>query len=44
MIITRKRIIILIIIIIVAAILGRLAIRAVLNLMLGGTMFGDNLL
>ncbi len=44
MIITRKRIIILIIIIIVAAILGRLAIRAVLNLMLGGTMFGGNLL
>ena len=44
MIITRQRIIILIIIIIVAAILGRLAIRAVLNLMLGGTMFGGNLL
>ena len=44
MIITRKRIIILIIIIIVAAILGRLAIRAVLNLMLGGTTFGGNLL
>lgn len=44
MIITRKRIIILIIIIIVAAILGRLAIRAVLNLMLGGTMFGGDLL
>lgn len=44
MIITRKRIIILIIIIIVAAILGRLAVRAVLNLMLGGRMFGGNLL
>lgn len=44
---TRKRIIIiiiLIIVIIVAAILGRLAVRAIMNLMLGGTMFGGNLL
>lgn len=44
MVITRKRIIILIVVIIVAAILGRLAVRAVLNLMLGGTIFGGNLL
>lgn len=42
--ITRKRVIILIIVIIVAAILGRLAVRAILNLILGGTMFGGNLL
>ena len=44
MVITRKRIIILIIVIIVGAILGRLAVRGVLNLMLGGTMFGGDLL
>jgi len=42
--ITRKRVIILIIVIIVAAVLGRLAVRAIMNLMLGGTMFGGNLL
>lgn len=42
--ITRKRIIIFIIVIIVASILGRLAVRAIMNFMLGGTMFGGNLL
>lgn len=42
--ITRKRVIILIIVIIVAAVLGRLAVRGVMNLLLGGTMFGGNLL
>ena len=42
--ITRKRVIILIIVIIVAAVVGRLAVRAIMNLMLGGTMFGGNLL
>lgn len=42
--ITVKRIIILAVIIVVAFILGRLAVRAVMNLMLGGTMFGGNLL
>lgn len=42
--ITRKRVIILIIVIIVAAVLGRLAVRSIMNLMLGGTMFGGNLL
>ena len=42
--ITRHRGIILIIVIIVAAVLGRLAVRAIMNLMLGGTMFGGNLL
>ncbi|MDU2490905.1 MAG: hypothetical protein E7D27_10000 [Clostridium celatum] len=42
--ITRKRVIILIIVIIVAAVLGRLAVRAIMNFLLGGTMFGGNLL
>ena len=39
--ITRKRVII---VIIVAAVLGRLAVRAIMNFLLGGTMFGGNLL
>ncbi|WP_281064342.1 hypothetical protein [Clostridium muellerianum] len=42
--ITRKRVVILIIVIIIAAVLGRLTVRAFLNFMLGGTMFGGNLL
>lgn len=42
--ITTRRIIILIVVAVIAAILGRLAVRAVLNLMLGGTLFGGNLL
>lgn len=42
--ITGKQIIILIIVIIVAAVLGRLAVRAILNFLLGGTLFGGNLL
>lgn len=41
---TQKRILILFIIIVVAVILGRLAFRAFLNLLLGGTMFGGNFL
>ncbi len=41
---TNKRIIILGIIVLLGFILGRLAVRAVINLMLGGTMFGGNLL
>lgn len=41
---TRKRIIILGIIVIVGFILGRLAFRAFLNIMLGGTLFGGNIL
>lgn len=41
---TRKRLLILLIVIVVAAVLGRLAVRAVLNLMLGGTLFGGNFL
>ena len=39
-----KRLIILAVIIIIAAVLGRMAVRAVLNLLLGGTMFGGNVL
>lgn len=42
--ITKKRVGILLIVIIVAAVLGRLTVRAILNFMLGGTMFGGNLL
>lgn len=41
---TTKRIIIMIVIIIMAVILGRLAVRVVMNLLLGGTLFGGNLL
>lgn len=41
---TQKRWVILVIIAIVAFVLGRLAVRAVMNLMLGGTMFGGNFL
>jgi len=41
---TQKRFIILLVIMIVAFILGRLAVRAVMNLLLGGTMFGGNFL
>lgn len=41
---TQKRLIILAVIILVGIILGRLAVRAVLNFMLGGTLFGGNFL
>lgn len=40
----RKRVIILIVIAVLGIVLGRLAVRAVLNFMLGGTMFGGNIL
>ena len=40
----KKRIIILIIIAVIGFVLGRLAVRAFLNLMLGGTLFGGNIL
>lgn len=39
-----KRIIIILIIIVVAFVLGRLAVRAVMNMLLGGTLFGGNFL
>lgn len=41
---TKKRIVILAIVIIAGIILGRLAVRVVMNLMLGGTLFGGNIL
>lgn len=41
---TRKRIIILLIIIVLGVLLGRLVVRAFLNLMVGGTLFGGNFL
>ena len=41
---TQKRMVILLVIIMIAIILGRLAVRAVMNLLLGGTMFGGNFL
>ena len=40
----QKRAVILIVIILAAAVLGRLAVRAILNLLLGGTLFGGNFL
>lgn len=42
--IATKRILIIAIIVLIGFILGRLAVRAVLNLLLGGTMFGGNIL
>ena len=39
-----KRAIILIVIVVVAFVLGRLAVRAAMNLLLGGTLFGGNFL
>lgn len=42
--ITKLRIFILIITGVTAFILGRLAVRAFLNLLMGGTLFGGNLL
>ena len=42
--IATKRILIISIIVLIGFILGRLAVRAVLNLLLGGTMFGGNIL
>lgn len=39
-----KRFIILAILIIVGIVLGRLAVRGFLNLLMGGTLFGGNIL
>lgn len=41
---TMKRAIILLVIIVIAFVLGRLAVRAVMNLLLGGTIFGGDFL
>ena len=40
----QKRLLILLAVVLVAAVLGRLAVRGVLNLLLGGTLFGGNFL
>lgn len=42
--ITTKKFIIISIIALIGFVLGRLAVRALLNLLLGGTMFGGNIL
>lgn len=41
---TQKRLLILLAVIIATAVLGRLAVRAALNMLLGGTLFGGNFL
>lgn len=41
---TQKRLLILLVIAVVAFVLGRLAVRAVMNLLIGGTLFGGNFL
>ena len=41
---TMKRAIIILVVRVIAFVLGRLAVRAVMNLLLGGTMFGGNFL
>lgn len=40
----QKRIVILCVIVIVGFVLGRLAVRAMMNFLLGGTLFGGNFL
>ena len=40
----KKRIIILVIIVLVGIVLGRLAFRTFLNMLVGGTLFGGNIL
>ena len=40
----KNKIIILIVIVIIGIILGRLAFRTFLNILLGGTLFGGNIL
>ena len=41
---TTKQILILLAIDLIGFVLGRLAVRALMNLLLGGTMFGGNIL
>lgn len=40
----KKKAIVLAIIVLVGFVLGRLAVRAALNMLLGGTLFGGNIL
>lgn len=44
MVFTKNRIIILAVVVIAGIVLGRLAVRAALNLLVGGTLFGGNFL
>lgn len=41
---TQRQFIILLIIGLIAVVLGRLAVRGILNILVGGTMFGGNFL
>lgn len=41
---TQKRLLVLLMIILVAFVLGRLAVRAVMNLLVGGSLFGGDFL
>lgn len=41
---TKQRIIILVILVILGIVLGRLAFRGIMNLLLGGTLFGGDFL
>lgn len=41
---TQKRLLLLLVIAVAAFVLGRLAVRAVMNLLLGGTLSGGNFL
>lgn len=41
---TQKRLLLLAVIVVIAFVLGRLAVRGVLNLLVGGTLFGGNFL
>lgn len=41
---TQKRFIVLLIVVVAGAVLGRLAVRALMNLLMGGTLFGGNFL
>ena len=41
---TQKRVVILLTVVIVGAVLGRLTVGAVMNMLLGGTLFGGNFL
>ena len=41
---TTKRTLILSAIVLIGVVLGRLAVRALMNLLLGGTLFGGNIL
>lgn len=40
----QRRILNLLLVLLIAAVLGRLAVRAALNLLVGGTLFGGNFL